>query len=54
MAGWLDAPLIRTAVSSGNGISSGSIRFRTGGSREEAEQIVRGLNNTVSRINKME
>jgi hypothetical protein len=48
MSAWLAAPLIPR-----NGISSGSLQFAPDASHAEAEQIVRGLNNMVSAMNKM-
>lgn len=47
ISGWLSAPLIR------NGLSNGSLLFTPDASHEEAERIVRGLNNMVSQLNKM-
>jgi hypothetical protein len=46
---WLAAPLIP-----GNGLSSGSLLFAPDVSHEEADQIVRGLNNMVAAMNKMD
>ena len=46
ISGWLAAPLIQT------GLSNGSLKFTPDASHEEADRIVRGLNNMVSDINK--
>ncbi|MGA2543479.1 MAG: hypothetical protein ABSG78_18165 [Verrucomicrobiota bacterium] len=46
VAGWLAAPLIRT------GLSNGSLKFTPDASHDEAERIVRGLNNMVSDLDK--
>ena len=46
VSGWLAAPFIQT------GLSNGSLKFTPDASYEEADRIVRGLNNMVSDINK--
>lgn len=46
VSGWLAAPLIRT------GLSNGSLKFTPDATHEEAERIVRGLNNTVADADK--
>jgi hypothetical protein len=46
ISGWLAAPLIRT------GLSNGSLKFTPDATHDEAERIVRGLNNMVSDMDK--
>jgi len=46
ISGWLAAPLIRS------GLSNGSLKFTPDASHDEADRIVRGLNNMVSDLNK--
>ncbi len=46
ISGWLAAPLIQS------GLSNGSLKFTPDASHDEADRIVRGLNNMVSDLNK--